>query len=383
MAERRREWNARILCVDDETGVLRAYRDILGEGESRAHSSAVYELMELEGLSSDFLHDHPTAPEHKYEILLAENGEAAIRTASEMARRGEPLAAGFFDMRMPGGLDGLETIREIKKVQPALLCAVVTAYTDRRVEQIAELFAARDEWLYMNKPFTDGELIQTACHLVASWNYRRERDLALTELAGANARLEEANRTLEAKVKDKTRALEDAMRKLEYLSITDGLTGLCVHRHIHEILDREIERSIQDGRPLSVVFADVDHFKRVNDDYGHMAGDSVLKEVGTLFLASISSGSYASRYGGEELLLVLPGVEKGDAQAIAENIRRTVGAYDFGQLGVRRPVTLSLGVASFPENASSKVDLLHAADQALYVAKRRGRNVVVAADGGE
>ncbi len=282
-------------------------------------------------------------------------------------------------MRMPGGMDGLETIREIKKVQPGMLCAVVTAFTDRRVEQIAELFEARDEWLYMNKPFTDGELVQVACHLVASWNYRMERDKALSDLAAANARLEEYNRTLERKVKEKTRALEDAMGKLEYLSITDGLTGLYVHRHIHEILDREVASAVGDARPLSVMLIDVDHFKAVNDDYGHLAGDAVLKEIGVLVRTSLSGEGFAARYGGEEFLIVLPGVAAEQARALAENLRVTIGGYDFGRAGVRRHVTLSIGLATYPADATTKIELLHAADKALYLAKRRGRNAVVAA----
>src|SRR5262245_5753305 len=110
MGGERPGWNSRILCVDDETGVLRAYRDILGEGESRSHAAAVYELMELEGLSTDFVNDNPGGIGQKYDILLAENGESAVRLALDLSRSGESLAAGFFDMRMPGGMDGLETI---------------------------------------------------------------------------------------------------------------------------------------------------------------------------------------------------------------------------------------------------------------------------------
>lgn len=381
MAEWRHDWNGRILCVDDETGVLRAYRDILGDGESRAHAAAVYELMELEGLSSEFVRDSTGPVGFKYDIQLAENGETALRMVIDMARRGEHVAAGFFDMRMPGGMDGLETIREIRKVEPQMLCAVVTAFTDRRVEQIAELFKSRDEWLYINKPFTDGELIQAACHLVASWNYRMERDRALQELEAANVRLEEYNRTLEKKVKEKTRALEDAMAKLEYLSITDGLTGLFVHRHAHDLLEREIARSVEEPRPLSLVLVDVDHFKSVNDDYGHVAGDAVLKEIGVLLRTSLSGEGYAARYGGEEFLLVLPGVGKDAARALAENVRVTVGGYDFNRFCVRRHVTLSLGVSSYPGDATTKVELLKAADEALYLAKRKGRNAVVVAAG--
>ncbi|MFN7972144.1 MAG: diguanylate cyclase [Acidobacteriota bacterium] len=327
------------------------------------------------------MHDHPGGTEHTYDVLLAENGEAAVRIVHDLERQGEQVAAGFFDMRMPGGMDGLETIREIRKVQPGMLCAVVTAFTDRRVDQIAELFPSRDQWLYMNKPFTDGELVQAACHLVASWNYRRERDVALASLESANARLEEANRTLEKKVSEKTRALEDAMARLEALSITDGLTGLYVHRHVHEVLERELQAAVKDGGVLGVIFGDVDHFKEVNDTYGHVAGDAVLKDIGGLLSGIIPAGSHAARYGGEEFLVVLPEMSAADTRKIAEEIRAKVGGKAFGACGVRQPVTISLGVASYPADGTTKVELLKAADHALYLAKHRGRNTVVSATG--
>ncbi|RMH73619.1 MAG: response regulator [Gemmatimonadetes bacterium] len=166
------QMNTRILAVDDEDAILQVYRDVLGVGESAADSIMARRRARQSGAGG-----HVNTLQ--YEVLLAKSGEEAVQIVKDQVSQGNYIAAGFFDMKMPGGMDGLETIQIVKKLQPAMLVAVVTAYTDRTVEQIGSYFVSQDEWIYFNKPFTQGELKQAALHLVTSWNKRRDNRQAM------------------------------------------------------------------------------------------------------------------------------------------------------------------------------------------------------------
>lgn len=167
-------------------------------------------------------------------------------------------------------------------------------------------------------------------------------------------------------------------------SVRDPLTGLFNRRYLEETLAREIARATREGSGFCVVMLDVDHFKPFNDDYGHEAGDAVLRELGTLLRTQTRGGDTACRYGGEEFTLVLGDATLDGARARCELLREMVRGMDLTYrdqpLGA---ITVSMGVASYPEHGDNWEALLRAADQALYRAKREGRNRVVIADAAE
>ncbi|MBU1512404.1 GGDEF domain-containing protein, partial [Myxococcota bacterium] len=137
--------------------------------------------------------------------------------------------------------------------------------------------------------------------------------------------------------------------------------------------------SAQDAaRPLSVIMADIDHFKRVNDTYGHLMGDQVLKQVATILSSVLRAGDAVIRYGGEEFLIVLPGVSAERALAIAERARKTIEATEFRFHEISFHTTISMGVAQL-RPGESREDLIKRADEALYEAKHAGRNRSVVA----
>lgn len=166
------------------------------------------------------------------------------------------------------------------------------------------------------------------------------------------------------------------IQRIQELAITDGLTGLYNHRHFHELLADELKRSKRYQRSVSLVMADIDHFKEINDSCGHQTGDEVLKSVTIILRGAVRATDHVARYGGEEFVIILPETSEEEASATAERIRQSVEDYDF-KLGSHRPrLTLSLGVASAIAERGEADDLIYKADCALYQAKQQGRNRV-------
>jgi diguanylate cyclase (GGDEF)-like protein len=159
------------------------------------------------------------------------------------------------------------------------------------------------------------------------------------------------------------------------LSIRDGVTNLYNHRHIMELVKSELERARRYEHPFSVLMIDIDHFKKVNDEHGHTAGDAVLREVAGLLLDGMRVVDVLGRYGGEEFLAILPGTAYEEAVQTAERLRGRVGSHTFRVEGQEVRVTVSIGVATCPRlGACGAPGLVHEADKALYRAKDAGRD---------
>jgi two-component system cell cycle response regulator len=162
------------------------------------------------------------------------------------------------------------------------------------------------------------------------------------------------------------------------LTVVDALTGLWNRRHLFEFLGRELTRSVRHSRPLSLAVLDIDHFKRVNDTYGHAAGDEVLRDVAGVLKAQTRADELAARFGGEEFALVLPEASSADAVAACERLRDGVASCCFQCGDYAIPVTVSIGVMTTTGGAVTAEALFKDADARLYEAKAAGRNRVVA-----
>ena len=174
-------------------------------------------------------------------------------------------------------------------------------------------------------------------------------------------------------------SLTDTLRakaeELEQLSVTDGLTGLVNHRALMQRLGEEATRSKRNARPFCVIMADVDFFKKYNDEFGHPAGDDVLRQVAQILKDATRTVDCVARYGGEEFAALLPETGAEGAMEVAERMRARVASTPFAN----REVTVSVGVAEFPSDADTGQKVISVADKALYEAKRAGRNRVVRA----
>ena len=165
--------------------------------------------------------------------------------------------------------------------------------------------------------------------------------------------------------------------QVKELAIKDGLTGIYTHRAFQTRVEEEILRAARTKIPFSLIMTDIDHFKSYNDTYGHQAGDAVLKIAAQVMAENIRDIDFAARYGGEEFAIILTGVDKKQASAVAEHLRKTLESrhFLFGDKPSR--VTASFGVAEFPAEAAIASQLVRAADERLYKAKKAGRNRVI------
>jgi diguanylate cyclase (GGDEF)-like protein len=187
---------------------------------------------------------------------------------------------------------------------------------------------------------------------------------------------------LQQQLREALAAMTDAHQEAELRSRTDSLTGVFNRRHFHEVLSAELARAERDGSTPGVLMVDIDHFKRINDSFGHQAGDEVLVEVASRIGIVLRSYDSIARYGGEEFVVLVPAVpDEPVLGRIGEQLRRAVATRAIVAAGHEIAVSVSVGAARADERLQGADELIDAADQALYVAKRRGRNrVCLAAD---
>jgi two-component system, cell cycle response regulator len=272
-------------------------------------------------------------------ICLAESVGAA-----DMIEEAKPDLL-LLDVVMPK-ISGIELLADLKKREAMTTMPVIMVTAMTEAENLRQALDA-GAFDYVRKPFDPVEVL---------------------------ARLRSALRT------------HDYMERLLYLAERDGLTGLLNHATILRELELSLSSLSAPGSCLSVVMCDIDFFKRVNDDYGHQAGDAVLSGLGELIAGSLGATGRAGRYGGEEFLIVLGGFDPAMAKRWAETFRAHVESREWEASGRRLKFTMSFGISyreagqGLAEGASSSRELLAEADGRLYAAKKAGRNRVVASD---
>ena len=272
-----------------------------------------------------------------YEVEMAANGREAL---TKFEQGDFPLM--ITDWEMPE-MDGLALCSALRSKEQGYTYIVLLTSRDATEHLVAGLQSGADD--YLIKPVVEPELI---------------------------ARLNTGRRivTLE-------RSLRTANEENRRLSITDPLIGVFNRRYLMEQLPREIERAARYGRPLSTIMCDVDHFKRINDTYGHLTGDEVLKWFANSLQSGIRTSDWIARYGGEEFVIVLPETGVESAQRAAENLRQHIASAPFAGQVEQFAVTASFGVAGWRDAvpASASLDLLIArCDAGVYASKAAGRN---------
>jgi diguanylate cyclase (GGDEF)-like protein len=198
------------------------------------------------------------------------------------------------------------------------------------------------------------------------------------QLEASNRRLDELNQELEARVEERTARLRTLNAQLEQLALTDALTGLLNRRAFVDLARQEIAHSQRQHRPLALMMVDIDHFKSINDRYGHQAGDVVLRQVAAVIKRIIRAGDTLVRYGGEEFVLLAPDSDQEGALELSERIRQSLRSEPIVTEQGSVTVTASFGVTMLREDDTDPEQLLRRADHALYMAKANGRDRVIA-----
>jgi two-component system cell cycle response regulator len=282
-----------------------------------------------------------------YKVITAENGRSAIKTAKTQS-----IDLIVLDLVLPD-ISGNEVSRWLKVDEDtkAIPIVMLTAKSTT-MEKVEGLRAGADD--YLPKPYNEIELITRI--------YASLRTKALQD-----------------ELRQKNRQLEEALAKVEVLAITDPLTGLFNRRHFETLVEAEFNMTGRYDTPTSCLMIDVDHFKNINDTYGHHAGDLVLRELSEIVKNCLRKVDTLARWGGEEFMVLLPRTAKEPAMRVASRILTAVSAHKFTDIDSK--VTVSIGIASVPESSLNTFEkFIDAADLALYEAKSAGRNRIAVAD---
>jgi diguanylate cyclase (GGDEF)-like protein len=259
--------------------------------------------------------------------------------AMEALLREDTPKLAILDWLMPGS-DGIEICRALRKRQAgAYIYTLLLTSKGERDDLLQGLDAGADD--YLTKPFDPMEL---------------------------QARLRSGRRIIN--LQDELISAREALRDQ---ATRDALTRVWNRAATMDVLQREIFRSRRENRPLSLIMADLDHFKQINDNWGHQVGDAVLQEVASRMQSVLRPYDALGRYGGEEFLVISPGYDSATAVRLSERLRRSVVENPIPTATGPIPVTLTLGVADFAEDSSLE-SLLRSADSALYRGKKAGRN---------
>ena len=269
-----------------------------------------------------------------YNIITASNGQEGLQKFQEY----DPDLI-LTDVRMPV-MDGIEVLKEVKTKESDTEVIILTGHSDEATAIDCLRLGAYD---YFRKPLEDIDVLLTAVARVLE-----KRNLQLK------------NRSL--------------VKQLEELSTKDPLTGLYNYRHLQACLDEEVDRSRRYGHKFFILMIDADHFKDINDTYGHLFGDFVLKKIGELISKELRSTDRLFRYGGEEFLVIMNELSKTEVGNAVCRLLASLRNHTFIYQGQKAKITVSMGGAFFPEDAEDKVSLIKTADQELYRAKDGGRD---------
>ncbi len=277
-----------------------------------------------------------------YDVVIAENGKAAL----DILLSEESPSLALLDWMMPE-MEGIEVCRKVReKVKEPYTYIILLTSQQRDEDLVAGMEAGADD--YITKPFKHNEL---------------------------RLRLRAGRRIIELQEE-----LIEARDRFQVKSSLDSLTGLFNHEEILRILAQEVARSERTGDYVSAIMADIDFFKKINDTYGHLAGDAVLREVASRMRTMMRSYDFIGRYGGEEFLIILAECCTNCSAAFAERLRQVMEDKSVDTSEGLISFTISLGVATSDKDLKRDAEsLVRSADEALYRAKKNGRNRVEAA----
>ncbi len=363
------ENNTRIIIVDDNKSIHEDFRKVLCSKNTDLDN----EVNDLE----DELFGETTAADTKihinieYEVDSAYQGEEALAMIKQAEEEGRPYALAFMDVRMPPGWDGVETISRIWLKYPYIEMVLCTAYSDYTWDDIINKLGATDRLLFLRKPFDAIAVQQMALTLVKKWNLSEHARNYVKKLEKEVNERTIQLKSLLSELEATNRNLVDSNTSLQHIALHDSLTKLPNRALFNDRLEHSIEIAARDNQQLALFIIDIDKFKEINDTHGHLTGDAVLFEVGERLSLVLRTSDTVARLGGDEFALILPKITADAPELLAEKITHSLKSpVVFADQNIN--VSISIGIAVYPEHGATNDVLLKHADSAMYNAKRNG-----------
>jgi len=343
----------RILVIDDNEAIHADFRKILETPERTSSLTAAKAAL------FGFSPAAAAAVRLSFVLDTAVQGQDGFRKVEEALRAGDPYAVAFVDMRMPPGWDGLQTIRNIWRIDDDIQIVICTAFSDCSLDEITGELGQRDRLLLLKKPFDNVEVLQLANALSEKWVLKRQAAMKMEALE---------------------RLVQERTAEIEYALLHDKLTDLPNRTLLTERLNAAIERRRRHpDYKFAILFLDFDRFKLINDSLGHEMGDLLLIEVAERLRDSlratdlVSHTSTAARLGGDEFIVLLEDLrEESDAARVAARLLKVLAEpYSLNEQKIH--VTLSIGIATSDREYQRAGDMIRDADTAMYRAKAAGR----------
>lgn len=350
----------RILIIDDNPAIHQDFQKILKTEQSNTHLNKLNRL--IFGEETDLEPDFNSSNLPNFHIDCASQGHEGIQCIQKALNEGEPYALAFVDIRMPPGLDGVQTIKQIWALDPEIQVVICTAYSDYSWEETVNALGLRDNLLILKKPFDSVAVRQLACSLTKKWRLIQES--------------KNREEILEKTVKDRTDSLQQTLSMLEYQATHDSLTNLPNRVLLVEQVKREIAYAQENNSSFILVFIDLDRFKLINDSFNHETGDILLKLVAERLSSIARKKDMIARLSGDEFIFIaVPSkaehIEDSSyiAKRILEALNKTLNIAHRELM-----ISASLGLSIYPQDGTTVEELLRHADLAMYRAKALGGN---------
>ena len=317
-----------------------------------------------------------------FSITMASNGEEALKHIKQSS-----VDIIVTDQRMPN-MSGVDLLEQAREFCPDAVRIIISGYTD--LEDMIGAINRGEAHRYITKPISPDELKIIIRQAMERYELTVQNKLLNEQIVEQNeelrqkkAELEQINQTLEKRVRERTcelgqtnERLQHALEKVERLARTDSLTGVSNRWYSLEQISRAIAQARRYERKVTVLLIDVDHFKEINDSYGHAIGDNVLVRITEIISGMVREIDIVGRLGGDEFVLCLNELDIAMVEAVAQRLLEKIRSASWSMIGIEesKAVTISIGAALFPDHGDKMEELIEASDTAMYAAKRNGRD---------